>query len=206
MRHFIKTYSIASLAAAAVGLSGCADASSANPSPETIVLSSDAPQWDIQSDASHIRFSALQEGEAFTGAFTEFSGLIRFDPAAPETGVVDITIPLGSVDAGSKDRNSTLPGKVWFSAKAFPEAKFTSDNLSKTETGYVAKGTLTLKGVSLPFNLPFALTLDGGQAVMTGQVDMDRTSWDVGSDPWNTDEWVSRNVSLDIQVTAKRLD
>lgn len=205
MRYFIKPYVAAALAGISLSLTGCADASSESPA-QVPVATSDAPSWEIQTEASHIKFSAKQEGEAFSGEFQTFSGTIQFDPAAPETALVNISIPLSSVDAGSRDRNSTLPGKIWFSEKSFPVATFRSNEVAKIGTGFLAKGELTLKGKTLSLDLPFDLKIDGDFAVMTARVDMDRTQWDVGAAPWNTDEWVSRNVELNIQVSAKRLD
>lgn len=207
MTYFSKTYMAASCAALALSVTACAEAQTGAqtpPEPPVIELASTATIWDIQMAGSHIRFTAEQEGEDFTGSFVEFSGVIRFDPEAPETGFVDISIPLSSVDAGSKDRNSTLPSKVWFSTKKFPEANFLSDNISKQGNDYLAKGELTLKGISVPVDLPFTLQNDGDQAVMASKIDLDRTMWNVGAAPWDTDEWVSRAVSLDIQVTAIR--
>ncbi len=209
MNDFIKPFLTASLAALSLSFSGCAEAqstdiNSADTKQIEQVQSSSAANWDIQVNGSHIKFMATQEGKPFSGAFSEFSGTIKFDPEIPETGHVKITIPLKAVDAGSNDRNSTLPSKVWFSAKKFPEATFTSENISKQGDGFLAKGELMLKGVSVPLDLPFTLKIDGNQAVMTGAVDMDRTLWGVGAAPWDTDEWVSRTVSLDIQVTATR--
>ncbi len=173
-------------------------------SSASVAVTTPASTWDIQAENSHIRFSALQEGEIFTGAFTEFSGIILFDPETPETGSVDISIPLKSVDAGSRDRNSTLPRKVWFSAKKFPEARFTSTEISEQDEGFLAKGTLMLKGITVPVELPFELKIDEQRAVMTAQIILDRTLWNVGAAPWDTDEWVSREVKLDLQVTADR--
>jgi len=70
----------------------------------------------------------------------------------------------------------------------------------------LAKGALSLKGVSIPVDLPFDLALDDNKAVMTSSYEMDRTKWDVGAAPWDTDEWVSRTVMLDIQVTALNVE
>jgi len=207
MRHYLRPAAITTLATLALLGAGCAEANSAEQTKAPDVASlaeAPAPNWEIQAEGSHIKFSAKQEGETFTGAFTAFSGTISFNPDTPETGSVDISVPLKSVDAGSQDRNSTLPGKVWFSMKKFPDAQFTSTEISKQDTGFLAKGELTLKGKSLPIELPFELLVDGDRAVMTGQVDLDRTLWNIGAAPWDTDEWVSRSVSVDIQVTADR--
>ena len=88
--------------------------------------------------------------------------------------------------------------------KKFPSARFTSAEISKQDTGFLAKGELTLKGKSLPIDLPFELQIVGDSAVMTGQAVLDRTLWNVGAAPWDTDEWVSRSVKLDIKVSAAR--
>jgi len=205
MRYSAKSTLITVLSVFTLFGAGCAEAQSTEQVEASEVIenaSASVPHWNILAEESHIRFSAEQEGETFTGSFAEFSGDIRFDPTSPETGSVDIMIPLKSIDAGSRDRNSTLPGKVWFSAKKFPDARFISTSISKQDEGFLAKGELTLKGKSLPLDLPFDLQINGDRAVMTGQVALDRTLWNVGASPWDTDEWVSREVKLDVQVTA----
>lgn len=212
MIHAYKPFLISAITGLAVSLSACSNASSADATATASASATTAPaqdtvgNWDILPEASHIRFSAKQEGALFTGEFQTFSGVINFDPAAPEKGSVEITIPLKSVDAGSNDRNSTLPGKIWFSAKAFPNAVYTSSDISAEGDAYVSRGELTLKGVSIPFRLPFNLDVQEGRAVMTSTVEMDRTDWNVGAAPWDTDEWVSRVVTLDIKVTAQKLN
>jgi hypothetical protein len=65
---------------------------------------------------------------------------------------------------------------------------------------------LTLKGISVPLDLPFDLEVTGDIAVMTSTVEMDRTKWSVGAAPWDTDEWVSRSVKLDLKVTAQKIE
>ena len=202
MKTYLNPLLLSSFAGLAISLSACSEASSTD-TPQAASAEMGAGNWDIQADGSHIKFSAQQEGKPFTGEFQDFSGVINFDPAAPENGSVKITIPLKSVDAGSKDRNSTLPEKVWFSTKAFPMAVYTSSDISADGAGYLAKGELTLKGVSIPLDVPFNLDVNGEIAVMTSTVDMDRTLWTVGAAPWDTDEWVSRNVQLDLKVTAQ---
>ena len=210
MKTYFKPVLISSVLGLALGMSACSEARTANENAADQVSAAAAPiaaaNWDIQASSSHIRFTAKQEGSPFSGEFQAFSGIINFDPAAPQNGSVKITVPLKSVDAGSNDRNSTLPGKVWFSAKAFPDAVYTSTDISQDGDGYIAKGELTLKGLSVPLDIPFNLDINGDTAVMTGAVEMDRTQWNVGAAPWDTDEWVSKSVSLDLQVTAKKLN
>ncbi|WP_409433073.1 YceI family protein [Litorimonas sp. RW-G-Af-16] len=158
--------------------------------------------WLVNPRESHIRFSAEQEGKTFEGEFKQFFAVINFYPNDLPNSSVEVTVPIASIEAGSTDRNSTVPGKVWFSTKKFPQAMFKSNDITQTAEGaYLAKGTLSMKGIEKPFDLPFALDMSNG-ALMTSQVTLDRTNWTVGEAPWDTDEWVSRAVKLDIQVTA----
>jgi len=203
MKTYIKPVIFSSLAGLAISLSACSQASSADTVPAASAEMA-AGNWDIQPERSHIQFTAEQEGKPFTGEFGEFSGVIDFDPAAPEAGSVKITIPLKSVDAGSGDRNSFLPETIWFSTKAHPMAVFTSSDISAKGDGFIAKGELTLKGVSVPLDLPFDLELNGDIATMTSNIKMNRLKWNVGAE-YSTDQYVSKAVKLDIKVTAEKI-
>lgn len=183
-------------------------------SAETLVQSPPASaeqetNWTVNPDESFIRFTAQQQGKAFEGKFTEFNASILFDPDNLEESEVTVTIPLQGVDAGDKDRNDTLPSKAWFSAKEFPVATFRSNQITEVGQGsYLAISSLSIKGmtheIELPFTLSPAKTAIGETTVMTGMISLDRTQWKIGEDPWNTGEWVSKGIKLNIQITATR--
>ncbi len=165
--------------------------------------------WTIIPAESFIKFTAQQQGKEFEGQFTDYNASILFDPESLEDSEVTVTIPLQDVDAGDKDRNETLPGKAWFSIKEFPVAVFRSETITEMGEGsYLAKGSLSLKGITrnieLPFKLSPAITEVGDITVMTAMTSLDRTQWNVGEDPWDTGEWVSKGIKLNIQITATR--
>lgn len=200
------------LLAAALTLGACSESQSASAAaktttvavkPDITPIAERNGNWRVSPKDSYLKFSTTQEGEPFTGEFPQFSAVINFDPTDVEAATVLVQVPLLSVKAGSTDRNSTLPGKLWFNAKAFPLAQFASKTIAKTgENTYLAKGELTLKGKAVPLDLPFLLTFENGQALMSAQVTLDRTLWGIGEAPWDTDEWVGKAVTLDIKVTA----
>ncbi len=201
----MSRFKIFSTSFAVLALMACGQASSVDvASAQNDTQSATDMSWTVVQDESHLKFTAKQEGKPFTGEFGSFDADIKFDPDNLEASTVSVTIPLAQVDAGTRDRNSTLPDNVWFSTKKFPEAVFESSDISSVGgNDYLAKGTLTLKGISKDLDLPFSLDITD-QAVMTSNVTLDRTLWNVGEDPWNTDEWVSQAVELDIKVVAIR--
>lgn len=175
---------------------------------QPVELVDDAPKFEtnyaVVPEESRLGFSTKQEGEPFAGQFSEFNAAIRFDETNLDDARVRVSIPLASIDAGSTDRNSNLPGKVWFDTKSFPIAVWESNAITAVEDGYAAVGTLTLKGVSRPVTVQFTLSQDAlGRTVMQGEAVLDRTHWNVGEDPWDTQEYVDHAVMLDLLLVAE---
>lgn len=162
------------------------------------------PNYTVVASDSRLGFSATQEGVGFTGEFTEFDAVILFDPAALETSEVRVTVPLSSFDGGSTDRNSNVSSNIWFDSRRFPVAVFKADSLRADGDSYLANGTLSLKGLTQPISFAFDVEETDGRAVMTAEFPINRTRWNVGQEPWNTEDYVGLNVVLDIRVVADR--
>lgn len=163
--------------------------------------------WTVLPDESHIKFSALQQGKKFEGEFTDYDAAILFDADRLEESQVTVRVRLMSAEAGDQERNETLKSKAWFATKSFPVATFVGSNFTSTGNGtYVVKGPLSIKGVKREIEFPFSLESVGsgvdGKTLMTATISLDRTEWSIGEDPWNTEEWVSQEVYLNLQVTA----
>lgn len=202
--------SVLPLNAMFLALSACSQASeptqqlAADPVTEAVSTMEPIGNWIVVKADSHVKFTASQQGTAFTGEFKRFDAIINFDENAIDDASIVASIDMGSVSAGDKDRDEALPGKEWFSVKAFPKAVFQSDDFVKTgEKRYEARGTLSMKGKSQPLTLPFALNIENSKAEMAGTVMLDRTLWEVGTGAWSTDEWVSTDVEVDVKISAE---
>lgn len=160
--------------------------------------------WDINSEKSRIGFAATQSGEAFRGEFQAFSGVIDFDPAAPEGGKIEVTIPLARVTVEGKDRQEAITGKDWFDTAQFPEARFVSTSLAKDaeENWYLAKGDLTIKGVSQPVELRFNILINNNEATAHTSFPLERQRFSIGTGEFESDEWISYHVRVDAMIVA----
>ena len=157
-------------------------------------------------EQSAVTVSALQQGERFTGTIRAFDADIAFDPDDLGSSQVRVRLPLASLDLGNADRNDAVPGKVWFNTKLHPVATFESTRIRRDGAGYVADGELTMKGLRRAVSLPFTLEERGEQTVMRGSVELDRTEWNLGEAPWDTEEWVGHAVRVDVGVVAERVE
>lgn len=143
-----------------------------------------------------------QMGSEVTGRFAEWTADITFDETVTSgvAGSVDVEIAITSLTLGSVTQQAMGPD--YFASTEFPTARFTADLIAR-ETGYLAEGTLTLRGVEQPVSLPFKLTLDDETARVEGSTELDRRSFDIGAEM--TDEsQLGFGVSVSVGLTAVR--
>ena len=125
-----------------------------------------AADWAMDAAGSRLEFIATFERAAVPGVFKEFDTRLRFDPDKPAGGSLDVTVKVTSVDMNIADVNKEIRGKDWFDYGAFPQAEFHSTDLRRAEGNrYVARGTLSLKGVKQPLEVPFSWVGSGDGAI-----------------------------------------
>lgn len=162
-------------------------------------------RWTVDYGNSRIGFSGMQTGQAFDGAFGKFEAAIEFDPSDLSTAAIDVVVDMSSARTGDRQRDAALLGSDWFRTKDFPMARFASDRVEKTGvTAYIARGALTIRGVSKPVDLPFSLTIDGDRARAVGETSLIRTEFGVGQGEFAGDDWVALDVRVRIDVVATR--
>jgi polyisoprenoid-binding protein YceI len=89
------------------------------------------------------------------GRFSDFGGAVRFDPNNLAGSSFDIKVKAASLDTFVDKRNEHLRTADFFDVAKFPEISFKSKAIErKSETQYLIKGTMTLKGVSRDIELP----------------------------------------------------
>ena len=166
--------------------------------------------WSIDYETSSIKFEATQYGQAFSGAFENFTGMIAFDPEDLDSAATEIEIDISSIKTGSDDRDGQALDGEWFDADAFPKAYFVARSFKRVEANrYEAHGDLTIRGVTAPLILPFTLNItekddDAQKAYMDATLVVDRLDFEVGQGQWQSTETIGGSVSLTIHVEAHR--
>ena len=163
------------------------------------------PAWVVDKGASKVGFTGSMSGQGFAGRFTRFDAQIAFDPANLPASHVTATIDTGSAASGDASRDEALPTPDWFSVKVFPRAVFKSKAFKATGPGrYAVDGDLTIRNVTRPVTLPFALIITGDTAKMTGAMQLDRSAFGVGQGQFKGGDTVALKVGVDVAITAKR--
>ncbi|MCK0121659.1 cytochrome b/b6 domain-containing protein [Loktanella sp. F6476L] len=169
------------------------------PAVESAALEAVASEWAVQE--GEIAITISQFGSAVTGNFADWTSDISFDPAPADVmGNVTTVISIGSLTLGSVTADAMKPD--YFDVEAHPTATFTAD-IKPNGDSYIADGSVTIKGTTVPVQMPFDLVIDGETATMTGGLTLDRQAFNVGESQSDAAS-LGFDVEVAIALTATR--
>lgn len=164
-----------------------------------------AADYAVDKTASHVKFAGEHAGTKFEGAFKEWDAQVSFDPAALDKSSLKATFKPASATTGNKMYDGTLPSADWFDVANHPEAVFVSKTITAGEGGaYVAEGDLTIRGITKPAKFTFTLSdLSASPVTAKGSFLVDRLAYDIGKKSDATAEWVSKDITVTLEIVAK---
>ena len=164
-----------------------------------------AVDWNVDRNASAIRFSGTHAGNAFKGSFGQWTARIRFDAKDLKASRFIVVIDTASATTGDKVQETTLVNPEWFDSATHKFATFRSTSISaRGGNRYAAQGMLEIKGKATPVTLPFTVDISGNKAKANGSLTLDRMALDMGTKSDPKGDFVSRNIDLAISVSATK--
>jgi polyisoprenoid-binding protein YceI len=165
-----------------------------------------AAHWNVDYAKSKLGFTVQWSNSPFVAAFKTWKADIDVDPADPAHAHVLTTIDIASEASDTSDNDDGLKGPEGFQTSRFPAAIFEATGFVPQGPGkYIANGKLTIRGVTHPVSLPFALAIVGNNAHMTGSTTVIRTEFGVGQGAeWSGNTPVAHNVAVNVDLTATK--
>jgi polyisoprenoid-binding protein YceI len=151
--------------------------------------------WRI-AEGYQIRF----DGKYAHGSFQKMEGNIRFDPGHPEESRFDVAVDVASIDTGIDLKNKHARSDRWFDSEKYPRIHFLSTSVSRTDTGFIVRGELELKGVKKEIAIPFAFRSEAGRHLFYGKFKVNRGDFGIGK--VNGKESDSTAVEVSVPVLA----
>ena len=146
----------------------------------------------IDSLASEVSFSISNTGlNTVHGTIRGMAGKINFNADKLGESSLEACVAPNTIDTGIKLRYKDLKGSGFFEVDKFPAICFTSSSIEKTDAGFLAKGTLTMHGISKAVEIPFTFT----NKTFTGNFDVNRLDFNVGP---NGGFFVGKTVAVKI--------
>ncbi len=162
------------------------------------------PVIQITKEGSSVRF-AVKASVSIEGTFDKWDATLTFPSTDAEAGVLDIKIYADSVNTGSGVKDDKLKGKDFFNAKDDPYITFHSTKMTQTgPTTVDVQGNFTIRGVSKPETLIFAITGKGtGAGEIKGTMAFDRKEFGMNSGiPFIK---IADRVEVSVDLKGKRI-
>ncbi len=184
---------------------GGASVQAQDPQIENINSEPNISGWTVNKTETTLAFSGIQSGEAFTGSFSDFDAVINFDPENLADAKVVVTIDMNSAQTDDLESTNALPSKEWFNIRKFPVAKFEASEFKHLSGDkYEAKGNLSIRGITKGITLPFNLKIENGHASMEAALNINRTTYKIGTGMWASKDWVEHIININIHLEAKQ--
>ena len=174
----------------------------------TLVLAAGLAQaqeihWVSYAADSELGFSAWYEGEELPGRFGRFEAHLQLDESGVEPRALTVEVEVGSADMNDNQVNDELGQPDWFDTAAFPRAIFSSSEIRRADTGYLAAGHLRLKGIDKALEIPLEWQRDGDSATLSGTAILMRRDWQIGAGEWASDASLADRVELRYRVVLR---
>ena len=168
-------------------------------------LHSGAQEWRMDPGASRLEFIASFEKAPAPGVFKEFDIRMRFDPARPAEGRLEVNIRVPSADMASADINKAIASAEWFDFLRFPQAQFTAGDIRRSEGNrFLARGTLSLKGTQQQVEVPFSWSGTADGASMEGELTLRRSAFAIGTGEWAATNVIGADVKVRFRVRLRK--
>ncbi len=167
---------------------------------DTAELTDVQSDWQVQNGDLSITITQL--GSPVSGTFADWTAAITYDEPSELglAGAVDVTVAIGSLSLGTVTEQAM--GSDFFDNNQFPTAHFAAD-LFKTDSGYEARGPLTIRDKTLDVVMPFALDVQDNTATMAGSLELNRLDFDIGTS-MPAEDSLAFAVNVAVELTATR--
>ncbi|MEX1994705.1 MAG: YceI family protein [Steroidobacteraceae bacterium] len=143
-----------------------------------------------------LRFTAIQAGAKFTGAFRRFEVRFEFDVKNPGQGRLHVIVPTASVDTADPERDQIIRSADFFWTEKYADAVFHAEGFEPDGRGFLARGELTLRGITRPATARFELKQSGKRLAMKGTAQLRRLPFGIGQGEWESTEWIGDEVGV----------
>jgi polyisoprenoid-binding protein YceI len=158
--------------------------------------------YTLDAARSGLEFEFVQLGATNKGKFVKFPVTLDLGPDGTPARL-EVTVDIGSLNTADKERDDTLKSSDLFDAAKYPQARFLATQFTKSPTGFVAQGKLTIRGVTKDAPIPFTFrtATEGGQSAgyLAGSTTIHRLDFGVGQGDWKNTG--SDGIANDVKVS-----
>ena len=166
-----------------------------------IVLSFTINQnWSIE-PGSKVTFSIGYWAGTCNGTIGGIKGNINFDAEDLSKSFFNIGFDVNTINSNNNLRDNHIKKEDYFDAAKFPIILFKSTAITKSTSGYIVEGNLTIKSTTKKIQIPFTFKENATGAVFTGNFKINRIDYTVGESSWKLKD----EVIITVLVPVKKI-
>ena len=148
------------------------------------------------------------------GTFEDFTASILYDESDMTNTSITLSITVESVDTQNDWRDRDLRSERFFDTEKYSTIFFQSERIARDGDGFVAHGSLTMKGITrdiaVPFERMLKRTIDGAwgnvRIGFKGALTLDRNDYNIhGGDFWGI-KALSEEVRIEFALLGTRMN
>ncbi|MCX6312335.1 MAG: YceI family protein [Bacteroidetes bacterium] len=155
--------------------------------------------WNINANDAKISF-IMPNGDK-TGTISGLDATIDFDPTDIKLFTMKATVQVSTINTGIPKLNGHLQTPDFFDAANHPAISFTTESISKNDSGFVATGKLAMRDSVHTIDVPFTFVQNGKGAIIKGQMDFFSSDYGVAKKNEKKSDRVI--VTIEIPLTQK---
>lgn len=129
-----------------------------------------------------VGFEIKNAGLKVTGSFKDLKTNISFSALEPNKSYIFATIDANSINTGISLRDKHLKGEEFFNSTKYPGIQIKSKKVVALEDGsFMGTFDLTIKNINKSVEIPFTFSKSGTENIFSGNFELDRRDYGVGS-------------------------
>lgn len=149
--------------------------------------------WQIADEACSITFKT----KGVKGNFKGLKGTIHFEETELVQSRFDVTVEVNTIQTSIGLKNKHALAEDFFDAAHYPLIHFSSSTISKSDSGFVVSGPLTIKDITKEITFPFSFERAGHNGVFKGTFEINREEYNLNK------KGIGEIVKIDLHVPVK---
>lgn len=141
-------------------------------------------------------FYIKNAGVEVDGSFSGLRATVNFDPDDLANSKISASVAVNTIKTGIDLRNKHLKGKPYFYAEKYPRISMESVSFTKNGSKFTGQFKLTIRDVTKTVSIPFTFTESNGKGVFSGELELNRLDYNVGSSSWTLADDVKVKILL----------
>ncbi|MDQ6479081.1 YceI family protein [Dyadobacter sp. LHD-138] len=149
--------------------------------------------WQIVDEIYSITFKT----KGAKGSFKGLKGTIHFEEANLVQSSFNVAVEVNTINTGIGLKNKHALAEDFFDAAHYPHIHFSSSTISKSDSGFVVSGPLTIKGITKEITFPFSFERAAHNGVFKGTFEINRNEYNLNK------KGIGEIVKIDLHVPVK---